>query len=219
MIAPFESWAPLHLAEGYDNTGLMVGRPDTPCTGVLFSLDCTEAVVAEAAEKGCNLIISHHPIWFGARKRLNGTDYVSRTILAAIQQGIALYAIHTNLDNVPTGVNHALAKRIGLAGTRILAPRAADQPQAGAGLIGKLPRPHTPTEWLDLLAHTFGSPAIRYTLPSGTTRLETVAVCGGAGSFLIEAAREAGAHALITADITYHRFFDHEDRLMILDIG
>ena len=113
VIAELEAWAPPALQESYDNSGLLVGDRDAEVTGVLVSLDCTEEVVAEAAAKGANLIVSHHPIVFKGLKRFTGTNYVERTVIAAIRQGIQLYAIHTNLDNVADGVNQRLASLVG----------------------------------------------------------------------------------------------------------
>ena len=95
-----ESIAPLGLQESYDNAGLLVGNPQTPLKGILYSLDCVEDIVSEAINKECNLIIAHHPIVFKGLKRFNGSNYVERTIIKAIKNDIAIYAIHTNLDNV-----------------------------------------------------------------------------------------------------------------------
>ena len=109
-----EDWAPAPIAESYDNVGLLVGNPDQEASGVLINLDMTEAVVEEAKAKGINMIVAHHPIWFSGRKRLNGEDYVSRTIISAVKNDIGLYAIHTNLDNIRTGVNQRIADTLGL---------------------------------------------------------------------------------------------------------
>ena len=113
VIAELEAWAPPALQESYDNSGLLVGDRNAEVTGVLVSLDCTEKVVAEAAACGANLIISHHPIVFKGLKRFTGSTYVERTVMAAIRQGIQLYAIHTNLDNVADSVNQRLASLVG----------------------------------------------------------------------------------------------------------
>lgn len=216
-----EQLAPLPLAEGYDNVGLLVGEPHIPCTGVLLSLDCTEAVVDEAIAMGCNMVVSHHPIWFGPRKRLNGEDYVSRTLLKAIRHHIALYAIHTNLDNVQQGVNRMLAQRLGLQHLRILQPHDATllpQYQAGAGMLGSLPVPTTTHHFLQQVAQALGCSQLRTAGPEGRP-VQQVAVCGGSGSFLIGAAIAAGADVLLTADFTYHKYFDHEDKILLIDAG
>lgn len=118
-----ESVAPLPLQESYDNVGLLTGNSNWLCTGIISTLDATEAVLQEAIEKKCNLIVAHHPIIFGGLKKITGKDYVEQTIIAAIKNDIAIYAIHTNLDNVLQGVNAAIADKLGLINRSILAPK------------------------------------------------------------------------------------------------
>ncbi|MFY0672526.1 MAG: Nif3-like dinuclear metal center hexameric protein [Bacteroidia bacterium] len=117
-----ESKAHLSLQESYDNSGLIVGDKNAEITKAIISLDCTEAVVDEAIAKGANLIISHHPIVFKGLKSFTGKNYVERVVMKAIKNDIALYAIHTNLDNVQHGVNKKIADLLGLENTQILAP-------------------------------------------------------------------------------------------------
>ncbi len=100
-----EAIAPRAYQEDYDNSGLLTGAADDPVNGVLVTLDCTEQVVEEAIQQKCNLIVAHHPIIFRGLKKLTGQTYVERTIIKAIKNNIAIYSIHTNLDNVHTGVN------------------------------------------------------------------------------------------------------------------
>ncbi len=123
-IQLLEQWANPLLAESYDNCGLIVGDHNVEITSALIALDCTEAVVEEAILKKCNLIIAHHPIVFSGLKKIVGKNYVERTVLKAIKNDIAIYAIHTNLDNVQTGVNHMISEKIGLKNTRILQPKS-----------------------------------------------------------------------------------------------
>ncbi|MBC7696587.1 MAG: Nif3-like dinuclear metal center hexameric protein [Burkholderiales bacterium] len=118
-----EKFAPLSYQELYDNCGLLTGHTNQELTGALLCLDCTEAVIEEAIQKKCNLIISHHPIIFSGLKKLNGSNYVERTIIKAIQNNIAIYACHTNLDNVKLGVNKKIADKLGLINQQILAPK------------------------------------------------------------------------------------------------
>ncbi|MFN2429388.1 MAG: Nif3-like dinuclear metal center hexameric protein [Cryomorphaceae bacterium] len=124
IIHSLEAWAPVSYAENYDNVGLIAGGSSNEISGVLVSLDCTEAVVDEAIAKNCNLIVSHHPIVFKGLKRLTGSNYVERTVIKAIKNDIALYAIHTNLDNIEGGVNKKISDLLGLESTRILAPKS-----------------------------------------------------------------------------------------------
>jgi len=120
-----ESIAPPSYQEGYDNSGLIVGHPDMKITGAIVCLDSTEAVIDEAIDKNCNLVIAHHPIVFKGLKRFNGFSYVERVVIKAIKNDIAIYAIHTNLDNVyHKGVNTKIAEMLGLKKTRILAPKS-----------------------------------------------------------------------------------------------
>jgi dinuclear metal center YbgI/SA1388 family protein len=118
-----ETTAPVSLQEGYDNAGLLTGNAGWQCTGIITALDTTEAVVMEAVEKKCNLIVAHHPIIFGGLKKINGKNYVERAVIAAIKNDVAIYAIHTNLDNVLTGVNGKMADMLGLINRQVLSPK------------------------------------------------------------------------------------------------
>jgi dinuclear metal center YbgI/SA1388 family protein len=122
VISYLDSLAPPQLQESYDNSGLIVGDANLEVTGVLISLDCLEEVVDEAIALGYNLVVSHHPIVFSGLKRFTGKNYIERTVMKAIKHDIALYAIHTNLDNVSHGVNHEIGKRLGLKSMSVLRP-------------------------------------------------------------------------------------------------
>ncbi len=120
IIAAIEAAAPTQYQESYDNTGLQVGNPDAEITGVLISLDVTEAVLDEALQRGCNMLVCHHPVIFSGLKRLAGRTYVERIIHKAIKNDITIYAAHTNLDNMLAGVNAKIAEKLGLTNTSIL---------------------------------------------------------------------------------------------------
>ncbi len=124
VISILEDFAPKQYQESYDNCGLLVGDSSQEVTGVLVSLDCTEAIIEEAILKKCNLIVSHHPLVFKGLKKLTGSNYVERTLLKAIKNDIALYAIHTNLDNVSNGVNFKIAEKLLLNNVKILVPKS-----------------------------------------------------------------------------------------------
>ncbi len=321
VISRLEEWAPRSLQESYDNAGLIIGNVQEEVKGILVSLDVTETVVEEACKRGANLIVAHHPVIFSGLKSLTGKNYVERTVISAIRNGVAIYAIHTNLDNVPTGVNSIIADKLGLRNTQILLPRKDslfklvtfapekdaekvrqaifdagggvigaydscsfnvsgsgtfrgdnstnpyvgergklhtepetrievvvpdtllqkvirkmlsahpyeevaydvyrlenNHPGIGAGLIGELGEPVTTTNFLKHLKKTMKAGVVRYTKPV-KERVSRIAVCGGSGSFLLGAAKAAGADVFVTGDFKYHEFFDAEDQIVIADIG
>ena len=123
IITELEKFAPLIYQESYDNCGLLVGNKNDETSGAILTLDCTEQVIEEAIQKKCNLIIAHHPVIFGGIKKINGGNYVERILIKAIQNNIAIYALHTNLDNVKLGVNAKIAEKLGLVNLQILSPK------------------------------------------------------------------------------------------------
>ena len=321
IIAHLEGIAPTALQESYDNAGLITGNPNTPVQGVLVSLDCTEPIIEEAISKGCNLVIAHHPIIFKGLKKLTGRNYVERTVIKAIKHDVAIYAIHTNLDNIHTGVNHKIAQKIGLQQCRILQPKKqvlsklvtyipteataqvmaaihaagagtignyshcsfqvsgtgtfkpneaanphigqANQleqvtenrvevefdshnqravlaalhaahpyeavaydvyqlentnPTIGAGMVGLLPQPMDEMAFLHHLKQAMQLNTIKHTHLTGRP-VQRVALCGGAGGFLLPNAIAQKADVFITADMKYHEYFDADGHLVIADIG
>jgi dinuclear metal center YbgI/SA1388 family protein len=321
IIAQLASLAPPFLQEEYDNAGLITGSADWGYSGAIISLDATEAVVMEAVANKCNMVIAHHPIVFRGLKKINGKNYVEKAIIAAIKNDIAIYAVHTNLDNVQQGVNGMMAGKLGLVNTKILLPKngllkklqvfvplahaatvrnalfeagaghisnysecsfntggtgtfnAGDgsQPFAGkigkqhqeeeikietilpawlesgviaaiqavhpyeevaydllplsntavkigSGMTGELPIPMAEDDFLTHIQQVFGVPVVRHT-PLNGRPVKKVAICGGAGSFLISNAIGAGADFFITSDVKYHEFFDANGQLVIADVG
>lgn len=321
IVQALEQLAPKEYQESYDNAGLITGQMQWEVTGVLVTLDCIESIIDEAVQKRCNLIVAHHPIVFKGLKQINGKNYVERTIIKAIKNDIAIYAIHTNLDHVMAGVNHKIASKIGLLNTRILAPKSQtlekivafvptentqqvldalyaagageignytncsfqvtgkgnfkpnelsnptigepnihqeveedrielifpahlrnsitrnlksahpyeevayyitalenENQEVGAGMIGELAEPLNTQAFLRHLKSSMALNSIRYTIKSEDI-IKTVAVCGGAGSFLLAMAKAQNADAFVTADFKYHEFFDGEGKTMIADIG
>ncbi len=321
IISFLEKTAPVFLQESYDNAGLITGNANWQCTGIITTLDATEEVVQEAIENNCNLIVAHHPIIFNGLKKITGKNYVEKTIITAIKNDIAIYAIHTNLDNVLNGVNGKIADKLGLIKRVILQPKhnnlkklftfvpvefaekvrsaifsagggqisnysecsfnaegsgtfkagngahpyigkigerhteteikieiifpawlekqilgamiaahpyeevaydilSLDNANAviGSGLIGELPQPLDETSVLNNIKESFNLSVIKHTTLTGKA-VKKIALCGGAGSFLIEAAISAGADFYISSDIKYHEFFDANGKLVIADIG
>jgi dinuclear metal center YbgI/SA1388 family protein len=123
VAAVLEAIAPKAYQESYDNCGLLTGNPDTEVKSILITLDVTEEVIEEAIKKGCGMIIAHHPVIFKGLKKLTGSNYVERTVIKAIRNDIAIYAIHTNLDNIMGGVNSKICEKLALKNTTILAPK------------------------------------------------------------------------------------------------
>jgi len=122
ILTEIESFAPLPLQESYDNCGIQTGSSNMPCTGALLTLDVTEEVVDEALQLGCNLIIAHHPLIFSGLKSVTGKNYVERVLIKAIKNDITIYAAHTNMDNIDTGVNKKICNKLGLENTQVLQP-------------------------------------------------------------------------------------------------
>lgn len=217
-----ESIAPLSLQEDYDNSGLIVGNPEAETQSAVICLDCTEAVVDEAVQKKCALIIVHHPIVFRGVKKITGRSYVERVLLKAIRNGIAIYAIHTNLDNVMQGVNKKICEKLSLNNLKFLSPSPLGETKAGikagAGMIGTLSKPMAETPFLRLVKRSMKAPLLRHTALLGK-KVSRVAVCGGSGSFLLPDALRAGADVFMTSDFKYHQFFDAENQIVIADIG
>ncbi len=214
--------APEKFQESYDNAGLITGHPDMEIKGVLVTLDCIESVVDESIALGCNVIVAHHPIVFSGMKRFNGNNYVERTIIKAIKNDIAIYAIHTNLDNVYlSGVNAKIAEKLGLHNINILAPKLDlmhKDHQVGSGMIGNLHSSMKPEAFFALLKDNMELNTFRHTAIC-KDNIYKVAVCGGSGGFLLNASKKAGADVFITSDYKYHEFFEANDEIIIIDIG
>ena len=321
IISYLDELAPPSYQESYDNAGLITGNASWECSGVICTLDATEEVILDAIKKGCNLVVAHHPIVFGGLKKITGRTYVERCVIAAIKNDIAIYAIHTNLDNIISGVNGKMADKLGLVnrsillhkqnsliklvvfvpengvekvrqalfnagagqignysecsfsskGTGTFKPGEGTHPhlgeigirenaseekleiifpaflkekliaamkenhpyeevaydlvalgnvfqEVGSGLIGELDEPMGALDFLHLVKKQFNLEAIKHTPLTGKM-VKKVAICGGAGSFLIKNAVVAGADMFITSDVKYHEFFDAENKLVIADIG
>ena len=211
-----EDFAPLALQDSYDNAGLQIGLTgDVDATGVLLCIDVTEAVVDEAIAKGCNMVVSHHPLLFHPLKSISGKDYIERVIIKAIKNDITLYAAHTNLDNAKGGVSYRMAEKLGLSDLSWLEPKQGVD--AGSGLVGNID-PMPIAQFIEMVQRTFGVDCIRHNDWHGNT-VKRVALCGGAGAFLMSKAMAAGADAFITGEIGYHRFFGHENQLLLLELG
>ena len=218
ITAILEEAAPLFLQENYDNSGLLVGDPEAEIDSALICVDATESVVAEAAEVGAGLVLSHHPVIFHPLKRLTGGSYIERTVAEAVRRGIALYACHTNLDSAPEGMSRMLGNLLGLRNVILLEPTATEMPGSGFGIVGE-PEHVLPTEeFLRTVRDRLSLKCIKY---SGITRptVRRVALCTGAGASMMSAAKRAGADVYLSADFKYNDFLDADRELVIADIG
>ena len=218
-----EQYAPLRLQEEWDNAGIQVGDPEAEVTGVLLCTDATEAVVSEAIDRGFNLVISHHPLIFRGLKKIMGRTPVERTVAMAIKHDITIYSAHTNMDSAWQGVSFRMADKIGMTGVTFLDDNRVDpygdgdSTQAGCGVIGDI-EPMTAREVLKRVKEAFEVGAVRYS-GNADTMVSRVALCGGAGGFLLDKVVQLGAQLYVTADMRYHDFLDNSQRIVVADIG
>ena len=222
VVDALEQYAPLPLQEGYDNAGLQVGLTETvEVSGALLCLDVTEQVVDEAIEKGCNLIVSHHPLIFRKLARIADEDYVQRTVRKAIKHDIAIVSMHTNMDAAKGGVNFKIAEKLGLKHLQFFAgEKEVDGVKGGEGVMGEVSEAAgwAADDLVLLLREKFGAECVQCNQLLRRP-IRRVALCGGAGSFLLDAAVAAGADAFITGEMHYHEFFGHEQEIQICVIG
>lgn len=211
IIAALERLAPLRLQDEWDNSGLQVGFPESEVGRVLVCLDITEEVVDEAVAKGCNMIISHHPLLFKALRQVSDATYQQRCVVRALSAGISVYSAHTSLDNAPGGVNHKIAEKLGLQQLRWLLPKEGED--AGSGLVGELPRPEKDTDFLARVKRIFGVQCLRHSALDGR-EIRRVALCGGAGAFLLRDAVRAGADCFLSGEFHYHDYFENNGVLL-----
>ena len=234
VIKAIEAVAPLRYQDEWDNSGLQVGFPDDPADKVLVCLDVTEAIVDEAVRKGCSMIVSHHPLLFRGLKQVCDLTYQQRCVTKALRAGIAIYSAHTSLDNAEGGVNHKIAELIGLEKLEWLEPKwigeacggeggcegcscgCDGQAPAGSGLIGELPRAVQANAFLHALKATFRVESLRHSAPGKP--IKKVALCGGAGAFLMQKAIEKGADCFISGEFHYHDYFEN-DGMLLIELG
>ncbi len=215
IIDALERLAPPRLQDEWDNSGLQVGFPETEISGVLVCLDVTEIIIAEAIANGCNLIVSHHPLLFKALRQVSDATYQQRCVVQALSAGISIYSAHTSLDNAPGGVNHKIAALLGLQNLRWLAPVAGED--AGSGLVGELRQGETDSDFLARVKQLFGVECLRHSAPDGR-EIRRVALCGGAGAFLLRDAVRAGADCFLSGEFHYHDYFEN-DGVLLCELG
>lgn len=215
IIVVIERTAPLRLQDEWDNSGLQVGFLDSEVDKVLVCLDVTEGIVDEAVERGCRMIVSHHPLLFKALNQVSDATYQQRCVVKALASGIAVYSAHTSLDNAPGGVNYKIAELIGLQDLRWLLPKEGED--AGSGLVGVLPKPERDSDFLQRIKRQFGVECLRHSECNGR-EIRTVALCGGSGGFLMRDAVRAGADCYVTGEFHYHDYFEN-DGMLLAELG
>ena len=218
MLSALERFAPLPLQESWDNAGLQVGLTETEVSGALLCLDVNERIVDEAVKKGCNLIVSHHPLLFRGLKTISDLTDVQRTVMKVIENHLCVVSMHTNMDNAKGGVNFRIAEKLGLSDIQFFASKQVDGIEAGSGVTGLLSAPMAADDFVLAVKKAFG---VECAMCNELLRrpVHKVAICGGAGDFLLDEALKAGADAFITGEMHYHQYFGYEQRIQICVIG
>ncbi len=218
VLSALEQFAPLPLQESWDNAGLQLGLTEAEVSGALLCLDVNEKIVDEAIAKGCNLIVSHHPLLFRGLKQISGQDYVQRSVIKAIKHDIVVVSMHTNMDNALNGVNWKIAEKLGLNGCSFFAAKTVDGVEAGSGVIGDFPTAMDARAFVELVKKQFRCECAMCNEPLERP-IRKVAICGGAGDFLLPDALREGADAFITGEMHYHQYFGYEQQIQICVIG
>lgn len=219
VISALEQFAPLPLQESWDNAGLQIGLTEAEeVSGALLCLDIDEKILDEAIALGCNMVVSHHPLLFHGLKRISPDNYIGRCVIKAIRNGITVVSMHTNIDNAKDGVNYKIAEKLGLCDVRFMSPRTVDGTECGSGITGELAAPMNAGDFINKVKQTFGA-SCAMTNELLLRPIKKVAVCGGAGDFLIDEAIRTGADAFITGEMHYHVYFAHEQEIQICVIG
>ena len=226
IVCALEHFAPLPLQESYDNAGLQVGLTEVEASGALLCLDVTEEVMQEAVALGCNLVISHHPLLFRPLRTLTDNTQVERVVRMAVQNDIAIYSAHTNLDNAEDGVNYKIAEKLSLIDVQLIGPHTVKVAQkgkersvkAGSGVIGYLPTPMQSTQFLAWVKEVFHVECLMHNEPLQRP-IQSVALCGGAGDFVLQDALSLEADAFLTGEMHYHQYFGTEQRIQIGVLG
>ena len=219
ILQYMETIAPSYMKEDWDNVGLLCGSRKTPVTKVLVALDPFEGVCQEAADKGAQLIVTHHPLIFHAPKAITDETSIGRSILFLCRHGISAINAHTNLDVAPGGVNDLLAARLGLSNITLTAPSGNDAEGRPYGLLrcGDV-QEQSMEDFLAVVKENLGCTGLRYV--DGGKPVRRVAVGGGSCAPGMLEALAAGCDTFVTADIKYNQFWDaHDLGLNLIDAG
>lgn len=218
LINIMEKYAPVKFMESYDNVGLMVGDRECEVTKILIALDCTLKVIDEAIAKGCNLIITHHPLLFRKPKNITTDTLHGKKLIKLINNNINVYSSHTNLDSVPNGINEIIMKLLGFNESEII-ETSCEAFEAGLGRIGILEEAKSLEELIKQVKNSLNVGTIRY-CGDENKMLRKIAVINGSGQDYISKAIAKGAECIITGDTTYHYISDYnEEGISIIDAG
>ena len=221
VMSALERFAPLPLQESWDNAGLQMGLTEAEVSGALLCLDVNETVIDEALRRSCNLVVSHHPLLFRGLKQICGFDQVQRTVMKALKNDVAIVSMHTNMDNAWGGVNFKMAEKMGAhvvetteGGADVLACGS----KAGSMVVAELAEPLSAEAFILRMKQAFG---VRCAMCNELLHrpIRRVAICGGAGDFMLPDAIKAGADAFVTGEMHYHVYAGHEQELQICVIG
>lgn len=221
LLALLNRYAPERSALANDPVGLLIEPLQQDITSVIVCLDATAHVAAVAWQHQAQLVVAHHPLIYRPLPKLVSSESIASVALTLARSGTGLYAMHTNWDAAPGGINDTLAHLLGLSDIRPLGSHA----EAALARIGRFSTPISANQLLNTIAgalQPFPTSAVRYPRAVGDTwqKIDTVAVCGGAGSSLAAMAQEQGAQALVTADVRHHEFIDAAARgLLLIDAG
>ena len=218
VIKALEQFAPLPLQEGWDNAGLQVGLTEADVSGALLCLDVTPQVIDEAIASGCNLVVSHHPLIFHKLSCVSDADMVQRAVMKAVKHDVAVVSMHTNMDNAKGGVNYKMAEKLHLSDVRLLAAKTVGDVECGSGVIGSFASPMAADDFVKVLKDTFAVECVECNQLLRRP-ISTVALCGGAGAFLLQEAMSCGVDAFVTGEMHYHEFFGLEQKIQIAVIG
>lgn len=209
-----ETFAPLRLAEDWDNVGLILGDPAASATKVMTCLTVTPESATEAIEKGVELIVSHHPLPFHATRRITTDSTPGKLIWELARAGVSIYSPHTAFDSTVSGINEMLCQRMGVGSTKSLIANKTDPEGPGAGRIGKLSAPLTLLQLIEEVKSRFGLPRLQYVGDAEKSVQCIATACGSGGTFL-EHAVGCAADVLVTGEATFHTVLEARAR----DVG
>lgn len=214
IIEKIEAFAPQNLASEWDNSGLLCGDIDKDVKRVLLALDVNLNTIGEAIENKCDMIVSHHPMFFKGLKRIDFSSPEGKAVELLIKNDICVFSAHTNMDAAESGINQKLAELFELSDIKILEP--IDE-KTGIGRFGTLKEEMTVADFSELVKETLNTPFVRI---SGEKNIKKLAICSGSGAEYFSLAKENGCDALLTADVKYHNAIEaKENGICLIDAG